>query len=229
MSAPRRALEAAFGGTWVSTCGREVMARRARSGQAVAGGRVPPCDRSAVPRRSDATAFAPASRTRCPRPDWRQCSLIVRCGSSRVRARPGTRETEAFLDRQKKLWAECGFGGCPVRAHHDLIGVVGLAVPTAILVTEIMTYPGSVPPLRCVQGPDSHPSTENPTRRCGAVASPNKDPGWCAGRSSKVPSAITAAANSPPTSTRSPKVARRSRARRGSGYREPGGDASERS
>jgi RimJ/RimL family protein N-acetyltransferase len=40
-------------------------------------------------------------------------------------------ETEAFLDRQMKLWAECGFGGCAVRerTHSDLTGVVGLAVP----------------------------------------------------------------------------------------------------
>lgn len=40
-------------------------------------------------------------------------------------------ETEAFLDRQMKLWAECGFGGCAVRerARPDLIGVVGLSVP----------------------------------------------------------------------------------------------------
>src|SRR6266487_303531 len=36
-----------------------------------------------------------------------------------------------FLDRQIKLWGECGFGGCAVRerAHPDLIGVVGLSVP----------------------------------------------------------------------------------------------------
>jgi RimJ/RimL family protein N-acetyltransferase len=40
-------------------------------------------------------------------------------------------ETEAFLDRQMKLWTECGFGGCAVRerAQPDLIGVVGLSVP----------------------------------------------------------------------------------------------------
>jgi ribosomal-protein-alanine N-acetyltransferase len=40
-------------------------------------------------------------------------------------------ETEAFLDRQMKLWAECGFGGCAVRerTRPDLIGVVGLSVP----------------------------------------------------------------------------------------------------
>jgi RimJ/RimL family protein N-acetyltransferase len=40
-------------------------------------------------------------------------------------------ETEAFLERQMKLWAECGFVGCAVRerAHPDLIGVVGLSVP----------------------------------------------------------------------------------------------------
>jgi RimJ/RimL family protein N-acetyltransferase len=40
-------------------------------------------------------------------------------------------ETEAFLDRQMNLWAECGFGGCAVRkrAHPNLIGVVGLSVP----------------------------------------------------------------------------------------------------
>jgi RimJ/RimL family protein N-acetyltransferase len=42
------------------------------------------------------------------------------------------RETEAFVDRQMRLWAEFGFGGCAVRelVHHGLIGVVGLAVPT---------------------------------------------------------------------------------------------------
>jgi RimJ/RimL family protein N-acetyltransferase len=40
-------------------------------------------------------------------------------------------ETEAFLDRQMKLWTECAFGGCAVRerAQPDLIGVVGLSVP----------------------------------------------------------------------------------------------------
>jgi hypothetical protein len=27
-------------------------------------------------------------------------------------------ETEAFLDRQMNLWAECGFGGCAVRNEH---------------------------------------------------------------------------------------------------------------
>ena len=42
------------------------------------------------------------------------------------------RETEAFVDRQMRLWVECGFGGCAVRelVHRDLVGVVGLAVPT---------------------------------------------------------------------------------------------------
>jgi RimJ/RimL family protein N-acetyltransferase len=42
------------------------------------------------------------------------------------------RETEAFVDRQMKLWAEFGFGGCAVGelVHPDLVGVVGLAVPT---------------------------------------------------------------------------------------------------
>jgi RimJ/RimL family protein N-acetyltransferase len=41
-------------------------------------------------------------------------------------------ETEAFLDRQMRLWTECGFGGCAVRdlRHGNLIGVVGLGVPT---------------------------------------------------------------------------------------------------
>jgi RimJ/RimL family protein N-acetyltransferase len=40
-------------------------------------------------------------------------------------------ETEAFLDRQLRLWAEHGFGGCGVREAGcpDLIGVVGLGVP----------------------------------------------------------------------------------------------------
>jgi RimJ/RimL family protein N-acetyltransferase len=40
-------------------------------------------------------------------------------------------ETQAFLDRQLRLWAECGFGGCAVREleHRCLVGVVGLAVP----------------------------------------------------------------------------------------------------
>ena len=43
-------------------------------------------------------------------------------------------ETEAFLGRQLKLWAECGFGGCGVREVEgpDLIGVVGLAVPMVV-------------------------------------------------------------------------------------------------
>ena len=41
-------------------------------------------------------------------------------------------ETEAFLTRQLKLWADYGFGGCAVREVDlaELIGVVGLAVPT---------------------------------------------------------------------------------------------------
>jgi len=41
-------------------------------------------------------------------------------------------ETEAFLARQLKLWVDYGFGGCAVREVDlpDLIGVVGLAVPT---------------------------------------------------------------------------------------------------
>lgn len=41
-------------------------------------------------------------------------------------------ETEAFLDRQMRLWAECGFGGCAVRDLRDdtLLGIVGLGLPT---------------------------------------------------------------------------------------------------
>jgi RimJ/RimL family protein N-acetyltransferase len=41
-------------------------------------------------------------------------------------------ETEAFLDRQKRLWGAYGFGGCAVRdlQHRALLGVVGLGVPT---------------------------------------------------------------------------------------------------
>jgi RimJ/RimL family protein N-acetyltransferase len=41
-------------------------------------------------------------------------------------------ETRTFLDRQQKLWADFGLGGCGVRerARPDLIGVVGLGVPT---------------------------------------------------------------------------------------------------
>jgi RimJ/RimL family protein N-acetyltransferase len=41
-------------------------------------------------------------------------------------------ETQVFVDRQVRLWAECGFGGCAVRelASLDLVGVVGLAVPS---------------------------------------------------------------------------------------------------
>jgi len=41
-------------------------------------------------------------------------------------------ETEGFLDRQKQMWDEHGFGGCAVRdlQHGALIGVVGLGVPT---------------------------------------------------------------------------------------------------
>lgn len=41
-------------------------------------------------------------------------------------------ETEAFLDRQKRLWEEYGFGGCAVRdvERRALLGVVGLGVPT---------------------------------------------------------------------------------------------------
>jgi RimJ/RimL family protein N-acetyltransferase/SAM-dependent methyltransferase len=39
-------------------------------------------------------------------------------------------ETQAFLDRQKRLWNEYGFGGCAVRdlKHRALLGVVGLGV-----------------------------------------------------------------------------------------------------
>jgi RimJ/RimL family protein N-acetyltransferase len=41
-------------------------------------------------------------------------------------------DTEAFLDRQLRLWSEFGLGGCAVRDLGDrrLLGVVGLAVPT---------------------------------------------------------------------------------------------------
>ena len=41
-------------------------------------------------------------------------------------------ETDAFLDRQMRLWAAFGFGGCAVRDLRDdeLLGVVGLGVPT---------------------------------------------------------------------------------------------------
>ena len=41
-------------------------------------------------------------------------------------------ETEAFLDRQMRLWVAFGFGGCAVRDLRDgeLLGVVGLGVPT---------------------------------------------------------------------------------------------------
>ena len=41
-------------------------------------------------------------------------------------------ETDAFLDRQMRMWTECGFGGCAVRdlRHGNLIGVVGLGVRT---------------------------------------------------------------------------------------------------
>ena len=41
-------------------------------------------------------------------------------------------ETEAFLTRQLQLWDDHGFGGCAVRdvERADLVGVVGLAVPT---------------------------------------------------------------------------------------------------
>lgn len=41
-------------------------------------------------------------------------------------------ESEAFLNRQTRMWAECGFGGCSERERDrtDLVGVVGLGVPT---------------------------------------------------------------------------------------------------
>lgn len=44
-------------------------------------------------------------------------------------------EISRFLDRQMKLWGECGFGGCGVReiAHPNLIGIVGLGVPPVSL------------------------------------------------------------------------------------------------
>lgn len=43
-------------------------------------------------------------------------------------------ETNAFLDRQLKLWNDYGFGGCGVREldRPELIGVVGLAVATVL-------------------------------------------------------------------------------------------------
>jgi RimJ/RimL family protein N-acetyltransferase len=43
-------------------------------------------------------------------------------------------ETSAFLTRQLKLWADYGFGGSGVRTidRPQLIGVVGLAVPTVL-------------------------------------------------------------------------------------------------
>ena len=41
-------------------------------------------------------------------------------------------ESEAFLNRQSRMWAQCGFGGCSVRerASSDLAGVAGLGLPT---------------------------------------------------------------------------------------------------
>jgi len=41
-------------------------------------------------------------------------------------------ETEAFLDRQRRLWDAYDFGGCAVRDRErdTLLGVVGLGVPT---------------------------------------------------------------------------------------------------
>jgi RimJ/RimL family protein N-acetyltransferase len=41
-------------------------------------------------------------------------------------------ETEAFVERQLRLWDQCGFGGCAVRdcVETGLVGVVGLGVPT---------------------------------------------------------------------------------------------------
>ena len=41
-------------------------------------------------------------------------------------------ESEAFLNRQSSMWAACGFGGCSVRERTctDLVGIVGLGVPT---------------------------------------------------------------------------------------------------
>jgi len=43
-------------------------------------------------------------------------------------------ETNIFLTRQLRLWADHGFGGCGVRTleRPELIGVVGLAVPTVL-------------------------------------------------------------------------------------------------
>jgi RimJ/RimL family protein N-acetyltransferase len=50
-------------------------------------------------------------------------------------------ETQSFLDRQTRLWDECGFGGCAVtqRAVPDLVGVAGLGVPTIahVLLPEV--------------------------------------------------------------------------------------------
>jgi RimJ/RimL family protein N-acetyltransferase len=41
-------------------------------------------------------------------------------------------ETDAFLERQLRLWINYGFGGCAVRdlVQTALVGVVGLSVPT---------------------------------------------------------------------------------------------------
>jgi RimJ/RimL family protein N-acetyltransferase len=43
-------------------------------------------------------------------------------------------ETEAFLQRQLGLWSDYDFGGCGVREieRSELVGVVGLAVPTVL-------------------------------------------------------------------------------------------------
>jgi ribosomal-protein-alanine N-acetyltransferase len=43
-------------------------------------------------------------------------------------------ETQAFLDRQLKLWIDFGFGGCGIRelVGPDLVGVVGLSVPMVL-------------------------------------------------------------------------------------------------
>lgn len=43
-------------------------------------------------------------------------------------------ETAAFIERQIKVWDDCGFGGCAARRRSDgsLIGILGLSVPTDV-------------------------------------------------------------------------------------------------
>ena len=129
MCAPERALRKS--GLTTETCAeRQVRVRDAIRAGSLSRWAPPPGDRGTARRGCDATALAPVLE----RDDLDELAAVFadrEVWDFEYRRGLTLSETEAFLDRQLKLWVECGFGGCAVRerAHPDLIGVVGLSVP----------------------------------------------------------------------------------------------------